>query len=97
MYQLFALLPIIQFITLYTISSKNKRLPMLFNMYAITILDWLFIPFNIILPFAINFSWLLFGVFLLLALLGSSALYLFWHKTRYETFSYFTSKTGISS
>ena len=60
---LLASLPIVHFFLLYAFSDIPTRRN-LARMYAIAYLDWLFVPFNLLIPLSVDLSWDLFGVFI---------------------------------
>jgi hypothetical protein len=93
-----AILPIIHFIIIYSISYKYKRLNLLKSLYALTYLDWIFVPFNFLIPLGIVFSWKIFVFAIILASIESIILHFKWknmkHKPK-ET-SYFADEKGFS-
>jgi hypothetical protein len=71
MIQYFILLPFIHFFALYFISLKRSSTKYMMDLWAIPYLDWFFVPFNYFLVSAIEFSWTLFGIFLVVSLAGT--------------------------
>ncbi len=94
----FALLPILHYALLYTISRKRKTLSLLRGNYAITYLDWLFVPFNALIPVATVFSWKRFLPFSFVALLAVLVLHSRWRTmaNRPETRYLCVSKKGLT-
>ncbi|HIH24229.1 TPA: hypothetical protein HA251_04305 [Candidatus Woesearchaeota archaeon] len=66
MYQWLAVIPVIHFLLLYAVTTKDM-LPVLKRNYAIMYLDWLFVPFNYWIGPGVLFNKWLFLAFLLIA------------------------------
>ncbi len=94
----FALVPILHYALLYAISRKRKTLSLLRGNYAITYLDWLFVPFNALIPIATVFSWKRFFLFSFVALLTVLVLHHRWRTmaNRPETRYLCVSKKGLT-
>ena len=78
--QLLALIPVINFLALYLVSKYRNTLHYLKKLYALTILDWVFIPFNYLIVYSVSFSWKLFFVCILIVLIPVIILHYKWHK-----------------
>ena len=96
---LFALLPIINFSTLYLVSKSRNTLHMLKGLYALTILDWVFVPFNFLIAYSISFSWKLFAICLSIALIPIIILHYKWHKIcqKPSETKYLTTDKGLTT
>lgn len=94
----FALLPVLQYGLLYGISRKRNTLSLLHGNYAITYLDWLFVPFNALIPFSVAFSWTRFSLFAAVALIAVIVLHNRWRTMaqRPETRYLCVSKKGLT-
>ena len=79
MYELLALIPIIHFVLLFTLSDKTMR-GLLMKNYAVMYLDWLFVPFNLLIASSLNFSWSLFSLFFVVAILLTFFLHWRWQR-----------------
>jgi hypothetical protein len=96
--QLFALWSIIHFVIIYSVSRFKNTLNSLKNLYAITILDWIFIPFNFLIAYSIDFSWTKFAIFIIISLIAISFLHYKWHKlqNKPDETKFFTSSKGLT-
>jgi hypothetical protein len=95
---LLALLPIVQFVSLYIISKYRNTLHHLWNLYAVTVLDWVFVPFNYLVSYSITFSFTLFSIFLLVSIVPVILINIQWKnmKNKPKETKYFTTKDGMT-
>jgi len=78
--ELLALLPVVNFLILYLVSKSKNTLHHLKNLYALTILDWIFVPFNYLIVHSVSFSWKLFLICTLIVIIPLIILHYKWHK-----------------
>jgi hypothetical protein len=78
MLELLALLPILHYFLLYFYSRPRKY--DLFKTHSVQYLDWIFVPFNFLIPYAISFSWTVFLITLPLVTFMTFILHLSWKK-----------------
>lgn len=93
-----SLLPLVSFLVIYSFSYKYNRLRLLKDNYAIAYLDWIFVPFNFLIPLNIVFSWTRFIPAIILTIIGSIILNFKWKKMKQipsET-KYLINKNGFS-
>jgi hypothetical protein len=71
---------------------------MLKGLYALTVLDWVFVPFNLLIAYSVNFSWTLFLICLFLTLIPVIYLHYKWHKIRQKPSEtkYLTTDNGLT-
>src|ERR1017187_9588905 len=65
---LLAALPAGSFALQYSFSSLDSRLPLLFNHFTVSYIDWVFVPFNFFVVWAVN--WRRGGLLLILVALS---------------------------
>ena len=99
MLEYLALWPVIHFILIYIVSKINNKIDLLHNIYAIIYLDWLFVPFNYLIVSSVNFSWMLFLIFLCISLITTIFLHKKWHKNNNGSrqANYFIDKNGLTT
>jgi len=95
---LLAILPVINFVLLFLVSKSRRTLHMLKGLYALTILDWVFVPFNFLIPYSVIFSWKMFFICMLLSLVPMIILHYKWHKIRQKPSEtkYLTTDKGLT-
>ncbi len=98
MLQLLSLWFIVIFSAVLIISIKTNRIWLLKKNYAFLYLDWLFVPFNFLIPYSLVFSWKLFFVFLVVSTIVVIFLHNKWHQLKEvpNEMKYFVSDKGIT-
>jgi hypothetical protein len=98
MLSLLALWPIVHFVVIYSVSKVNGTIAKLKGLYAVTILDWVFVPFNFLISYSISFNWKIFLLFMLLSLISISILHYKWHKIPIKPAEtkFFTKNNGLT-
>jgi hypothetical protein len=93
-----AIIPILNFVVLYVISRFRNMLSHLKGLYALTVLDWAFVPFNYLIGYSINFSWKIFCICVLIVLIPLIILHYKWHKIQKkpDETKYFTTDKGLT-
>jgi hypothetical protein len=79
---LLGLIPVLNFCLSYYLAKKSGRLALLGKNYALTYLDWLFVPFNFLLLYSIYLSPVIFLVSLAISAAGNLHVHLRWLKIR---------------
>ncbi len=96
MLQYLALLPVFHFIMLFTLSNIHETYGLMKSKYSIMYLDWVFVPFNYLIPLGVNFSLQLFSIIALIVFIVTVFLHMNWHSTRTDQAHYFFNKHGLT-
>lgn len=90
---LLAFIPIISYFFQYFIAKKNKRLVAFRNFLPVQIMDWVFIPFNLIWIYIINLNFVFNFYLVILTFFGALILFFWWGKedpknSKWEDYSF---------
>lgn len=98
MIELLALWPLVHFLVIFVFSYKYNRLHLLKGLYALTYLDWIFVPFNFLIPLGVVFSWKIFVPAIVVTSIGSVILNFKWKniKQKPSETKYFIDDKGFT-
>jgi hypothetical protein len=93
-----ALLPIFSFLLQYFISNRNKKLKYFKELIPVMYLDWIFIPFNILVVYSIeSVSRLVLWIALLTSFITNFSVHRYWYPRDGKPESYWFCKKSIMS